>query len=765
LGSVGELVKNYKFITKLTLSDFIKDINSHTIVSFDTETTGLNARKDKVIGFSVSCTRGSGWYLPLYVWNKDEGVLESQDWELNIAPDILNRLRTKDLIMHNASFDVRFIFSNFNINLMPALFADTQLMKHTLHEEGPFALKENAIIYAKEIGLDNQDAANQEQIELEKSVIANGGKWKKDQKDMFKADLDILAKYAIADTDITFRLFHYFDIELKRQGLYELFYIDEVMPLYKYVTVKMENRGVHLDMPKLEQYLTEISNELELCEKRVVKALMETEEAALFIANLLDEEFPTKPTGKLVQKFCEKLKLPLPKLASGKFQLNKKTLDIVKDRNDIYRFLSEGFDSFSEIFWQELKMEILLETQKYAINIGSKDQLGKIVFDYMKIEPLTKTPSGKGQFNEEFVEHLAEKYGFEWAKELRVFNKLTKIKSSYYDRFMEKQENGIYYPSFKQHATTSGRFGSDLQQLSRPIEGGSDDSRVVYFTNTLRALIIPRPGYAFIDDDYESLEPRVFADDAGDQALIDIFLKGEDFYSKVGIGAEKLEGVSADKKAANFLKNVNPVARQNAKAYALGIRYGMKDVKLSYTLNISKEEAQTIIDNYFDSFPGLKASMDRYLNEVKTNGRVTSKFGRVRHLPRAREIYLKFGDAILDFKALPRLSFKHKIPMEELKLIRKEYNNLLNNALNFPIQSAAASLVNRAAIAMSKEFLANGLDAWVSLQVHDQLVISCNKDCIDKVKQIVQDCMENTNTLAMPLIAKPEVAYNLKDGH
>jgi DNA polymerase-1 len=92
-------------------------------------------------------------------------------------------------------------------------------------------------------------------------------------------------------------------------------------------------------------------------------------------------------------------------------------------------------------------------------------------------------------------------------------------------------------------------------------------------------------------------------------------------------------------------------------------------------------------------------------------------------------------------------------------------DNLLNNALNFPIQSAAASLVNRAAIAMSKEFLANGLDAWVSLQVHDQLVISCNKDCIDKVKQIVQDCMENTNTLAMPLIAKPEVAYNLKDGH
>jgi len=383
----------------------------------------------------------------------------------------------------------------------------------------------------------------------------------------------------------------------------------------------------------------------------------------------------------------------------------------------------------------------------------------------MKIEPLTKTPSGKGQFNEDFDEHLADKYGFAWAKELRVFNKLTKIKSSYYDRFMEQQEDGIYYPTFKQHATTSGRYGSDLQQLSRPIEEGSDDSRIVYFTNTLRALVIPKPGYAFIDDDYESLEPRVFADDAGDQALIDIFLKGEDFYSKVGIGAEKLEGVSADKKAPNFLKNINPVARQNAKAYALGIRYGMKDVKLSYTLNISKEEAQQIIDNYFDSFPGLKGAMDNYINEVKRQGTVTSKFGRVRHLPRAKEIYRKFGDAILDFKALPKLSFKHKISMDELKLVRKEYNNLLNNALNFPIQSAANSIIARASIAMSKEFLANGLDAWVSSVVHDQVIVSVRDDQKEQAAEIVQRCMEKTNELSMPLIAVPQIAYNMKDGH
>jgi DNA polymerase I-like protein with 3'-5' exonuclease and polymerase domains len=758
-------VKDYRLITQQNLSDFIAELNSHDIAAYDTETTGLNVRKDKVIGFSVSCTEGSGWYLPLYVWDKELQELVPQGWELSVAKDLLSRLSLKKLIMHNASFDVRVTVNNLGISLISALHADTQLMKHTLAEEGPFALKENAIIYAKEIGLDSQDAANQEQLDLEENVKANGGKWLKSNKEMYKADLEVLYKYAIADTDITLRLFNYFETQLIEQNLHELFYEEEVMPLYKLVTIKMEHRGVYLDMPKLRQHLAEIEAELNKSEELVVKAIMETEEGGAFVSDLLAEQFPIKPTGKLVQKFCEKLSLPLPKLASGKYQLNKKTLELIKHEESAFLFLSGGVNTYNDTFWDDLRLNLLLETQKYPINIGSKDQLGKIVFEYLNINPLTKTPSGKGQFNEDFVEHLAEKYGFAWAKELRVFNKLTKIKSSYYDRFMQQQENGIYYPTFKQHATTSGRYGSDLQQLSRPIEDGSDDSRIVYFTNTLRALVIPKPRYAFIDDDYESLEPRVFADDAGDQALIDIFLKGEDFYSKVGIGAEKLEGVSADKKAPNFLKNINPTARQNAKAYALGIRYGMKDVKLSYTLNISKEEAQQIIDNYFDSFPGLKEAMDSYLTEVKRQGTVTSKFGRVRHLPRAREIYRKFGDAILDFKALPRLSFKHKISMDELKLVRKEYNNLLNNALNFPIQSAANSIIARASIAMSKEFLANGLDAWVSSVVHDQVIVSVRDDQKEQAAEIVQRCMEKTNELAMPLIAVPQIAYNMRDGH
>ena len=765
--------KNYQIINALNFEAALEEICQNDIIAYDTETTGLNVRKDKVIGFSFTCTPNSGWYLPLHVWDKNNQELLAQGGE-EIADILLKELAKKKLIMHNASFDVRVTANSLGINLLNALYADTQLMIHTLREEGPFALKDNAVLLARELGLDNQDAANQEQLELEQNVKANGGKWLKSNKEMFKADLNVLAKYAIADTDITLRLFQYLQQQLEKEHLLDFFYKWEVQKLQKYDTIKMEHRGVYLNMPELRFRLEKITKDLKEIETNVVIALLATEEGQEFVKQRLAEEFPPKNSGAFAQELIKYFNLPFPKLESGKFQINKKTLSNINlspEESEVigysFHFLVDGniewlpLDDIKQI---QKRLLIAKEGTEHIINISSKQQLGKIVFDLMGIKPLSKTDKGSPQFNEDMIEHLAT-MGMDWAKELRVYNKLTKIKGSYYERFMDAQEDGIFYPTFKQHGTTSGRYGSDMQQLSRPLEEGSDDPRIIEYTNTLRKLFIPKPGYVFIDDDYEALEPRVFADDAGDQALIDIFELGEDFYSKVAIGAENIEGVTADKKAHNFLKNLFPDIRQRAKAYSLGIRYGMKSGKLAIVLGISKEEAQIIIDNYFAAFPGLKAAMDRYLKEAKTTGKVTSKYGRVRHLPRVKEIYRKYGDDILDYSKLRGLAIKTYTPISELNDIRKEYNNLLNNALNFPIQSAAASLVNRAMIAISEKLHEEKLDAWVSLQIHDQIIVSCREDLVDRVKEIVQNCMENTNKLKMKLIAKPEVARDLYEGH
>lgn len=776
--------KQYKIVKNSTdLRAMVQHIHDSEYIAYDTETTGLNTRKDTVIGFSVCGSPGEAWYLPLYEYvhglytpNCLQEVSYTFTEPGGAADRIVRMLLKKKLIMHNASFDIRVTKSNFGVDLSEALYADTVLMQHTLDEESDFGLKDLAVRFSRELQFDGQDAANQEQLELEQNVKAKGGKWLKSNKEMYKGDMPIIAKYCNADVDITLRLFQYLNVRLQEENLSNFFYKDEVMPLYTLCTIPMESKGVHLDLEKLRKYNTEIDVDLKNLETEVVIAILATDAGQEFVKQRLAEEFPPKNSGGFAQEVCKLFDLPLPKLASGKYQITKKTLVSARSpttsisQGRAIEFL-EGItgnlfsDEIEEI---QKRLMVAKDESEHAINIGSKTQLGKIVFELMGIKPLTRTEKGAAQFNEAIIDHLVEEHNLEWARELRVYNKLTKIKGSYFERFLEAQEDGIFYPSFKQHGTTSGRYSSDLQQLPRQLEeddSNPEDSRIVFYTDKVRELFIAPEGYKFLDDDYESLEPRVFADDAADDALIKIFTDNLDMYSVVAIGAEKLEGVSADKKASNFLKKVMPEKRQNAKAYALGIRYGLKDFKLSKMLNIEPEEAQLIISNYFTAFPGLKRAMDKYLKEAKNTGRVTSKFGRIRHLPRILEIRQKYGDDILDFKKLINISKKTYTPLNTLKDLRKEYNNLLNNALNFPIQSAATSIVNRAMIAMTMQFKKHNLNAWISASVHDQIIVSCDIKDLDKAKNIMQDCMENTNKLLMPLIAVPEIANTFADGH
>ncbi len=744
----------------------VDHLNSVEYVAYDTETTGLNVRKEEVIGFSFTGSVKLGYYLPLYQWNTKTQELEDHPtFNTNKQRQLLDILKTKKLIMHNASFDVRITANFFKVNLLTSLHADTQLMEHTLNEEGPFALKEVCTIKAKELGLDSQDFANQEQLELKESVIANGGKWINAQKDIYKGDLAIISKYACADVDLTLRLFLHNEQRLIQEGLHDFFYNQEVMPLQKYVTIRMEHRGVHIDLARLTELYNNITEDIVKYEQEVVESLYTHPAWSAYIESKLNE-IPVSNKGSFAQELCRKANLDLPISDSGKFSINKKTVQALPETKWKGFLLSNDTVWLSSFDIHDIRVALYKKENEteYLINIQSKTQLADLVFNFMGVEPLTKTAKGSPQFNEDFVESISKDHP--WAEKLRVYNKLNKIRSSYYERFLENHEDGIYYPTFKQHGTTSGRYSSDFQQLPRPKDEDSVEHELVKkYNDSIRELVIPPPGYKFIDDDYESLEPRCFADDAGDEALINIFTKNLDMYSVVAIMAEDINDASADKKAENFLKKKYPQKRQNAKAYALGIRYGMKEFKLAKSLDISEDKAAEIITNYFKAFPGLKAKMDKYLKEVKTTGKVTSKFGRVRHLPRAKEIYQKFGDGILDFRNLKKISIKTNVPMEELRIIRKEYNNLLNNALNFPIQSAATSIVNRAAIAMTKQFMENNIDAWVSLQIHDQLVATCRKELCEDGKSIVQYAMEETNKLAMPLIAKPEIANNLREGH
>lgn len=758
--------KNY--LTVKTVFDMgiaLSHLSRFDYFAYDTETTGLNTRKDKIIGISFSGEVGTGFYIPCYYWDKEaKELVEFPDGISNVRK-ALNILAKKETIMFNASFDIRVTKSNFGIDLTDTLICDAMLLKHTVQEEGDFALKKIAIAIQHELGLNVEEDANKEQLILKENIKANGGSITQGNYELYKADLDIIGEYACADADLTLRVANYFQDKLENP---EFFFDEEVMPLYKEVTIPMEERGVKLDMPLLTESYRKIQLDISKISIEIVDKLKAAPEFQSWLESVAEKEYPEKNGGNFAQEYCRLFNLPLPKSEKGKYSITAKTTKMLNPLH--LGFLMNG-EPLEESVRKQIQLNLYLADNEIPINISSKSQMGDFVFNFLKIKALSQTDKGKNQFDDDMIEHLATK-GVDWAKLLSDYNKLIKIKSTYMERFLERQENGYYYFSYKQHGTISGRYGSDAQQLPRPKEEGELSPIVLYYNNLIRSFFISEEGRCFIDCDYESLEPHVFAHVSGDEGLKDIFRKGHDFYSTIAIATERLEGVSADKKADNYLGKVNKPKRQSAKAYSLGVPYGMTDYALGKSLEVSTEEAAGLIEGYLSGFPNLRTWMETSRQTVKQTGKIQSQTGRIRHLPRVMELYSKHKDNLLDFTYRQKLEFKlRNSGMSSVEAKAKvteayrDYKNGMNNALNFQIQSLSASVVNRAAIAVNREFRRRGIDAWVCAQIHDQLIFNVPNDKKEECFIIIEDCMTNTTKLSIPLKAPPAYGNNWKDAH
>lgn len=765
--------KSYVTVNSLeTLKQLIEHINENDLIAFDTETDSLNPRRGKIIGFSVSGEIGKGFYMPTMVFKEQElREIEIAGRKAHdAAKRVIGMLEGKKLIMHNASFDIRFTKNFYKIDLLPSLHADTGLLVHTVKEEGafgfgnPFGLKSIAKMIQSEIGLDVESEANEEQIALKESIKLNGGTTSKENFEIYKADLEILSKYAAADTDLTLRIYHHFIDVLKEEGLEKFFFEEEVMPLYREVTVPMEEHGVRLNVPLIEETRVKIVEDLEKHADLVVQALLDNPKVRGWVIDIAVGAYPPKNKGTFAQRLLEQNNIELPRSSStGKFSINKAAVSALPD-SPIKDYLLTGDQSYltkeqivrvSVSLWKE-------DNDGEFFNIQSKDQLGKIAFDVLGIKPLSSTTKGKAQFDEDLIQSISGDY--EWAKYLRIYNKLTKIKSSYIDRFLDASEDSRFYPYFKQNGTVSGRYGSDMQQLPKPLEPGQDEQIIMDYTNVIRAFFICDEGTKLLDTDYASLEPRVFATVAGDQGLKDIFNNDLDFYSHIAIKTEKLEGVSAHTKAPNFLKKVNPVKRQQAKSYSLGVPYGMSGYALAMTLEIPTKEGDRLVEGYLDGFPDLRKWREESRTFVKEHGYIKNKVGRIRHLPVAKEVYTAMGDKLMDWKHKKDLEREYGV--EVITKLYKDYKNALNNCLNYQIQSYSASIVNRAALQINRRFKEAGIEGQVIAQIHDQLVCQVKEEYVKEACAIVQDCMENTTKLdGVELIAIPEVANNFKEGH
>lgn len=774
--------KYYTVQDKETLNLLFQHIKESDIIAVDTETTGLNPRKDKIVGWSVSGDEGIGFYLPTLVWNFDDDELQLQTIDGKstevISKNFMKMLKGKKLVFHNASFDVQFIKNYFGIDLLPDVWVDTGLLVHTVYEEGafgfgnPFGLKSIAIMNQEALGLDVEKAANEEQIELKGSIKKNGGETTKLKFEIYKADLEILSKYASADTDLTLRICNLYLDKLKEENLEKFFFEEEVMPVYREVTVPMESAGVDLDMDLLNETHKNITEDLKINKGIVMKSLLDTSEAKKWVMDTAMSTYPPSHKGNWAQQLCIRYSLALPKSEkTNKFSITSKNVEALDDSPQ-KEFLKTGdIDLLDPLEVARISMSMWKESNDGDhINIQSKKHLGEICFKYMGIKAKTQTRKGQDQFDMNMLEELSKQYA--WAENLRIYNKLLKIKSTYVDRFIDRSEDGRYYFYFKQNGTVSGRYGSDAQQLPKPKEEGEDAPIIVKYTNIVRAFLVAGKGRKVIDCDYESLEPHCFASVTGDKKLQEIFNNGLDFYSYVAIQTENLNeqrsrfpnGVSADKKADNYLKKLDVVARNKAKAYSLGVAYGMEAFALKMTLGVDQKTAEELIKGYLNGFPQLKEWRENSRLQVKAHGWIKNHVGRIRHLPKVHKIYAKYQDQFLDWRF--RKNLEPQYGRAQVLQVYRDFRNGLNNCLNFQLQSLAASVVNRAAVQINRKAKELGIDALVQAQVHDQLIINIAEEDAERFAPYVQELMENTTKLkGVTLKAPPEIANNWQEGH
>lgn len=734
------------------MRQLIDQILESEYIALDTETTGLNVRKDRVIGVGAA-SHNHSIYLPLLIWNGSELVSTPY---LEDTKYLLESLKNKKIICHNAAYDLRIIFHNLGIDLLPALYCDTILLKHTVDEMPPFGLKEIALKNAKALGFDRDPTL--EKKAMEAAISAAGGKHTKDCYELFKADAKIIGDYCEQDCKLTLAVFDFYSKKLITEKLEEFYYKDEVLPLYKEVSIPMMSRGIKLDMKKITFAQVEIKADLLALETEVQDKLAQY--SADFKSWFFDKEYPATRTGNFAQAVADYYELELPKTKTGKLSVARGAVESLPE-SDGKAYLLGKLQLPTEII-EELQYKMHGEIKgKYFVNINSKDHLKRIIFNFLGERPERHTEKGAYQLDDNYLQSIAEKYTF--IPPLLVYNKLNKLEATYMDRFLSEAEDGIFYPQFNQHRTISGRFGSDLQQLPRKKEEGHP--LILKYNNLIRSFFVSRPFHTFVDSDYESLEPHIFASVSGDKGLQDIFNNNMDFYSTIAIMTEKLKGVSADKNADNYLGKINKAARQKAKSYCLGIPYGMESFKLSKELNVSQEEAQGLINDYLSAFPQLKQWMDATDAAVKKVGYVTSLVGRKRRVPEAVEIYNKYGDIILDSLQLWKDYHEQGSLYEDMKEKRYRYKNCINNGRNFQIQSLAASVVNRASIAINRELKDKKIPAIVVINLHDQLIVEAKDEDKNTVYEIMQRNMENVIKLPVKLKAPPAFGKNFADSH
>ena len=353
-----------------------------------------------------------------------------------------------------------------------------------------------------------------------------------------------------------------------------------------------------------------------------------------------------------------------------------------------------------------------------TFNISSPKQVGDILFGKMKIvDKPKKTKTGQYVTSEEVLTQLRSRAPI--VDDILNYRGLKNLLGTYVEALprLINPRTGHIHTCFNQAITATGRLSSSDPNLQNiPIR--DDDGKEI------RKSFVPEPGCLFFSADYSQIELRIMAHLSQDEHMLDAFRSGTDIHAAT---AAKIWHVPVEE--------VTPEQRKKAKQANFGIIYGISTYGLAQRMNISNSEARQLIDDYFATFPRVKAYMDEAIATCREKGYAETIYHRRRYLP-----------DIASRNATVR-GFAER------------------NAINAPIQGSEADIIKVAMIHIFKRFATEGLRSRMILQVHDELNFSVYPEEREQVERIVIEEMENACRLSIPLTADAGWGANWLEAH
>jgi DNA polymerase I len=366
----------------------------------------------------------------------------------------------------------------------------------------------------------------------------------------------------------------------------------------------------------------------------------------------------------------------------------------------------EALKGFSDFVSTELET---LREKIYAIsgrefNIGSPKQVGEVLQE-LNIATGKKTATGQISTSKDILNELAEKY--EIAKLIIEYRELDKLKATYADALPALiDEDGRIHGNLNQTVTTTGRLSSsdpNLQNIPIRTELGQQ----------IRRAFVPEPGNKLISADYSQLELRLLAHITRDEVMLKAFQNNEDIHAQT---AKLVFGAKTDTE----LK----IARRAAKIVNFAIAYAVEPYGLSQRVGISRAEAKKVIEDYYETYKGIKKYMAETPEIAREKGYVTSIFGRRRYLP-----------SINDRNHTVRLRAERE-------------------AINMPFQGTASDIVKISMLKVDEALRRENLKTQIIMQVHDELLFEAPESEVNQSMEIIKREMESAVELDVPLLVE-----------